>query len=142
MPKFHIIKERAASFARRHFPSFFFKPSPLGGTAMIGKDELNNFKKMWAWLIGYPAHDREYYMEHVVKNAGSWNNNCPLSTSSRVENCNGCQLLWNSNRGTLCTDPGAPLYKWINTERHLPDERSYYASLVAVLSMKAIRKFE
>jgi hypothetical protein len=58
------------------------------------------------------------------------------------ENCNGCQVLWDSQDGTLCTDPSAPVYKWNNTERDLPDKRSFYASQIAVLAMKVNRHLE
>jgi len=79
--------------------------SPNGGNAMIGRDELNNFKKMWTWLSGYPAHDREYYMKNVAKLDKMWLNSCPLSNKSEDKNCDGCKMLWKSNKGTLCTDP-------------------------------------
>jgi len=106
---------------------------------MIGIDELNNFKKMWTWLSAYPAHDREYYMKHVVKLSKAWVNSCPLSTGSKEKDCDGCKILWDSEKGTLCTDPRAPIYKWENTERHYPDTRSVYASHTAVMAMKYIR---
>lgn len=109
---------------------------------MIGKDELRNFKKMWAWLTAYPAHDREYYIRHVAKLDTVWVNECPIANSTSVYNCTGCQLLWSSSHGNLCTDPGAPLYNWHNTGRHQPDERSFYASQIAVLAMKLIRQLE
>lgn len=104
---------------------------------MIGKDELRNFKKMWTWLMAYPAHDREYYMKHVAKLDVPWHNNCPLSEDTSVGACRGCKLLWDSNQGSLCTDPDAPMARWIKTERELPDTRSLYASQIAVLAMKA-----
>ena len=106
---------------------------------MIGKDELTNFKKMWTWLCGYPAHDREYYMEHVVNLGKGWVNSCPLSNKTEEKECDGCKELWVSDKGTLCTDPRAPLYKWKNTARHYPDYRSFYASQTAVLAMKFLQ---
>lgn len=106
---------------------------------MTGKDELRNFKKMWTWLMAYPAHDREYYMKHVAKLDAPWHNSCPLSEGASVGDCNGCKSLWDSSQGTLCTDPGAPLSKWEKTERDLAETRSLYASQVAVLAMKAGR---
>jgi hypothetical protein len=109
---------------------------------MKGKEELVNFKKMWTWLVAYPAHDREYYMKHVAKLDEVWGNSCPLSNNMYAENCNGCQMLWDSQDGTLCTDPSAPVYKWNNTERDLPDKRSFYASQIAVLAMKVNRQLE
>jgi hypothetical protein len=110
-----------------------------GGNTMTGKDELLNFKKMWTWLCGYPAHDREYYMKYVAKLEKPWINSCPLSNMSEEKACDGCKNLWNSERGTLCTDPLAPLQKWKVTERYYPHYRSYYASQVAVLAMKNLR---
>jgi hypothetical protein len=109
---------------------------------MKGKEELIKFKKMWTWLTAYPAHDREYYMKHVAKLDEVWVNSCPLSNSMYAKNCTGCQLLWDSNEGTLCNDPSAPVYKWNNTERHQPDKRSFYASQVAVLAMMINRQLE
>lgn len=98
-----------------------------------------NFKKMWTWLSGYPAHDRKFYIAHVVKTGRKWMNNCPLSNSELVSNCDGCKPLWSSGRGSLCTDPDAPLYKWRATAVEQPDYRTYYASQVAVLALKALR---
>lgn len=109
---------------------------------MKGIEKLVNFKKMWSWLMAFPAHDRDYYIKHVAKINEVWINSCPLSNSLYVEDCSGCKLLWDSPKGTLCTDPSAPLYKWNNTQRVNPDERSYYASQVAVLAMWAKRYLE
>ncbi|MCP4337888.1 MAG: hypothetical protein GY799_03150 [Desulfobulbaceae bacterium] len=106
---------------------------------MIKKCQLLSFKKMWTWLSGYPAHDRKYYMKHVARTGKKWMNNCPLSNSELVSNCDGCKLLWPSGRGTLCTDPNAPLFKWRATDVMQPDYRSFYASQVAVLALKAMR---
>lgn len=105
---------------------------------MIGKDELINFKKMWTWLSGYPAHDREYYMKNVAKLDELWMRGCPLATSDGDE-CDGCRTLWNSVAGTLCTDVESPVYKWQNTSRQHPDDRSYYASHIAVIAMNGLR---
>lgn len=109
---------------------------------MIGRDELTNFKKMWTWLSGYPAHDREYYMKNVAKLDKMWLNSCPLSNKSENKNCDGCKILWKSNKGTLCTDPGAPVHMWNTTEIDYPHDRAFYASQAAVLAMKAIRSLE
>jgi len=105
---------------------------------MIGKDELINFKKMWTWLSGYPAHDQEYYMKNVIQLDDTWLRNCPLANSAD-DNCDGCRLLWNSENGTLCTDTDSPVYKWKNTSRHRPDDRCYYASHIAVIAMNKLR---
>ena len=112
--------------------------SPKGGADMIGKDNLLNFRKMWTWLSGHPAHDREYYMKHVAKIDPPWLNCCPLANKEQEE-CDGCIAIWDSENGSLCTDPDAPIYKWLATSRHHPDFRSYYASQAAVLATKAIR---
>jgi hypothetical protein len=112
--------------------------SPEGGDDMIGKDNLINFKKMWTWLSGYPAHDQIYYMEHVAALDKMWLNSCPLA-NKEGDDCTGCQAIWDHENGTLCTDPDSPLFKWQNTSREIPDFRSYYASQVAVLGMKAMR---
>ena len=109
---------------------------------MIGKDELRNFKKMWTWLSGYPAHDRDYYMKYVVKLDKMWVNSCPLSNNNSAEDCDGCKMLWSSSKGTLCTDPDAPVYKWKTAERQQSDDRSFYASKAAVLAMKNLRGLE
>ena len=78
---------------------------------------------MWAWLMGYPAHDQKYYMKHVARLDADWDNECPLSNSSEISNCDGCNMLWESAKGTLCSDSRSPLYKWKNTSIELPDER-------------------
>ncbi len=106
---------------------------------MIGKDNLVNFKKMWTWLSGYPAHDQDYYQEHVAALDTPWLNSCPLANVDG-DACDGCSPIWQSANGTLCTDPESPLYKWQTTSREQPDYRCYYASQVAVLAMNAIRK--
>jgi hypothetical protein len=106
---------------------------------MLKRCQLINFEKMWTWLSGYPAHDRKYYLEHVVPSGKKWQNNCPLSNSELVSNCDGCRPLWPSGSGSLCTDPNAPLYKWRATDVQQPDYRSFYARQVAVLAMKAMR---
>ncbi len=111
--------------------------SPKGGGVMIGKDNLINFKKMWTWLSGYPAHDQNYYMKHVTTLDEMWLNSCPLS--NKKDFCDGCRAIWDYENGTLCTDPDSPLLKWQNTSRENPDFRSYYASHVAVLATNAIR---
>lgn len=112
--------------------------SPKGGANMIGKDNLFNFRKMWTWLSGHPAHDREYYIEHVAKIDPLWRNCCPLA-NRESEDCDGCIAIWHSENGSLCTDPDAPIYKWQATSRRHPDYRTYYASKVAVLATNAIR---
>ncbi len=104
---------------------------------MTGKDELRRFEKMWTWLSDHPKKDRKYYLKHVVELEEMCLNNCPLSNSKQLEKCSGCQLLWDSTQGNLCTDSGAPLFKWKNTERHQLGKRSSYARKVAALAMKS-----
>ena len=106
---------------------------------MINRSQLISFQKMWTWLSRYPAHDRKYYMQHVLTTEKRWKNNCPLCNSALVSNCDGCQLLWPSSRGTLCTDPNAPLYKWRALSVQQPDYRSYYARKVAALASETLR---
>lgn len=103
---------------------------------MIGRDELRNFQQMWTWLSGYPAHDREYYINHVVKLDKAWVNSCPLCNNSTERDCDGCKMLWESKSGNLCTDPESPVFKWKHTDRVWSDERTSYASRAAVLAMK------
>lgn len=103
---------------------------------MTGQNEILNFKKMWGWLMGFPAHDQRYYMTHVARLDTRWVNDCPLSNKSEVSKCDGCKMLWKSEQGTLCTDTSSPLYKWKHTDTDHPDDRSYYASQIAVLAMK------
>ena len=106
---------------------------------MIGKENLMQFKKMWTWLSAYPAHDQHYYMEHVVELETKWPNSCPLANGTLSE-CDGCSELYQSVNGSLCLDPDSPLYKYLVTSTEYPDFRSYYASKVAVMAMKAMQK--
>ena len=106
---------------------------------MTGQNDILNFKNMWAWLCGFPAHDREYYMKHVARLQANWVNNCPLSNKSTETECDGCKMLWDSDRGTLCTDSTSPLYKWKNTGKDRPDDRAYYASHVAALAVRFLK---
>ena len=110
-----------------------------GGEGMIGKENLMRFKKMWTWLSGYPAHNQDYYMEHVASLDEKWLNDCPLA-NGELKECTGCSVLWESESGSLCTDRDSPLYKYQATSIHYPDYRSFYASQVAVLAMKAIKE--
>ncbi|MBT8353681.1 MAG: hypothetical protein KJO60_04100 [Desulfofustis sp.] len=108
---------------------------------MIDKHAMSNLKKMWTWLCCHPAHDREYYMKHVAKLERDWPKCCPLSDSYENQDCSGCcETLWESKQGTLCSDPRSPLVQWANTELEYPHDRSFYASKLAVLAMKHMRK--
>ena len=69
---------------------------------MIKKDNLVNFKKMWTWLSGYPAHDQEYYMENVATLDGRWANGCPLA-DCEGDSCNGCEPIWQSDTKSKTT---------------------------------------
>lgn len=92
--------------------------------------------------MSHPAHDREYYTQYVADQAGEWLNNCPLSNNQNPEDCTGCKLLWDSSSGTLCTDPNGPLIKWEDAGKLYPDDRTFYASEVAVLAMNARYQLE
>lgn len=105
---------------------------------MAGKDALIDFKKMWTWLCAYPAHDREYYIKNKIKGSVSWINYCPLCNQTEAKDCNGCEILWDSDRGTLCTDYRGPIYKWNNSAIDSHD-RPFYASEAAVLAMKYLQ---
>ena len=129
----------AVSVVKIPVRTFSVRISSKGGNDMIGQCKLSNFKKMWTWLCGFPAHDREYYMKYVIRLEEMWPNSCPLSNNSKEKNCDGCKSLWDTREGTLCSDPNSPLYKWKSTERQQPDDRSFYASQVAVLAMQVIR---
>jgi hypothetical protein len=109
---------------------------------MIGNDDHGKFEEMWTWLIAFPALDRNYFIKHVAKKDKGWLNNCPLSNSEKLEECTGCQSLWDSPQGNLCTDSSSPLYKWKKTDKDQPDKRSSYASKIAVLARKANYQFE
>ena len=115
------------------------KAAIKGGNSMTVKNDVLNFKKMWAWLRAYPAHDQEYYMKHVAKLQVNWVNSCPLSNKNEEKDCDGCKMLWKSERGTLCTDTRSPLHKWKKSVINRPNDRSYYASQIAVLAMKFLR---
>lgn len=105
---------------------------------MAGKEALINFKKMWTWLCAYPTYDREYYVENIIGGNDLWINYCPLCNETEAKDCNGCKILWNSDNGTLCADPRAPVHKWNNTPIDDHD-RAFYASEVAVLAMKYVQ---
>jgi hypothetical protein len=114
----------------------------MGGDGMTGKSELTSFKKMWTWLIGYPAHDRRYYAKNVAHMENVWINDCPLANDVHIPDCSGCALLWDGRNGNLCCDPEAPVFKWENTAIADPDNRSRYAARVAVLAMQLAKKLE
>ena len=95
---------------------------------MKGKDELTHFKKMWTWLMAYPTHDREYYIQHVADQAEEWHNNCPLSNSKYAENCTGCHCCG--------TAPKAPCAQ-TQTLRSINGKTQESTNLTSVLSMPA-----
>lgn len=99
---------------------------------------ISDFNKMWTWLYEHPGHDQQYYMKNVIKLAEFWNNNCPLSNSDKVEKCNGCAALWNSDKGSLCTDVASPLNKWLKiTGAGDADKRTYYAGRLLRLASES-----
>lgn len=106
---------------------------------MSQKDELRNFEEMWTWLYEHPGHDQQYYIENVAKLEEKWANNCPLCNNAFTENCDGCSMLWNSGRESLCTDLNSPLNKWTKaTAKGDADQRSYYAGQLRLLAQKCI----
>lgn len=103
------------------------------------QEELQAFEKMWTWLASHPAHDQEYYMKHVARLPTPWKNSCPLCHSSGEGPCINCKALWQSDRGSLCTDKDSPLNKWRQTAVEDPDNRTWYASKIAMLGKNAAR---
>lgn len=108
---------------------------------MARKEALNDFKKMWTWLCANPAYGPEYYIKNIIKGNKLWINYCPLCNQTKAKDCDGCKILWNSESGTLCTDPLAPIYKWKTTaiDEYESSNRSFYASQAAVLAMRYIK---
>ncbi len=105
------------------------------------KEEVNNFSKMWTWLYEHPGHDQLYYMKNVVKLTDYWNNGCPLSNNEKVAKCDGCAAIWNTGKGSLCTDSESPLSKWIKvTAAGDADKRSYYAARLTMLIDKNLSR--
>jgi hypothetical protein len=78
-------------------------------------------------------------MKHVIGLDSAWLNDCPLANKKRDE-CDGCSELWQSEHGSLCFDPDSPLVKYLGTSTENPDFRSHYASQLAVLAMKTVKK--
>lgn len=87
---------------------------------------LQEFKKMWLWLYQHPAHDKQYYVEHVAKPEPPWLNDCPLC-SIATDECTECLVLWNNGQGSLCTDPASPYSKWKQTSTNEPHQRTWFA---------------
>ncbi len=84
------------------------------------------FKKMWLWLSKHPAHDKEYYVQHVAKPNPTWKNDCPLCALEE-DDCNECLILWDNGKGSLCSDPTSPLSKWKNTNIEDVHKRTWHA---------------
>lgn len=104
------------------------------------QEEIYNFSKMWTWLYQHPGHDQQYYMKNVERHCGKWNNNCPLSNNDNIDKCDGCSMLWKTNKGNLCTDAESPLNTWIReTGAGDADKRTYYAGRLIILAGKNLR---
>ncbi|WP_419174712.1 hypothetical protein [Desulfosediminicola sp.] len=100
--------------------------------------ELNDFQKMWTWLSSHPAHDQNYYIQHVIRLDTPWKNSCPLCHTDSGK-CRECDPLWQSDSGGLCDDQDSPLSRWQQTSIHDPDNRTWFANRVSLLAMRAIR---
>ncbi len=106
---------------------------------MFKKDALNEFKKMWTWLYQHPAHDKKYYIKHVVKIEDGWKNDCPLCDLSEGE-CTECLDLWDHGQGSLCKDPDSPYSMWRKTHLNDPNYRTWYAGKMIDITDKALTK--
>lgn len=105
---------------------------------MATLQELQDFQKMWTWLSSHPAHNQEYYMNHVAKLATPWKCACPLRHTESGK-CDECTPLWQSDVGGLCDDVESPLNRWLQTPVDDPDNRTWFANRVALLAQHAIR---
>jgi len=105
---------------------------------MTNIQKLQEFQKMWTWLSSHPAHDRSYYMEHVVKLTTPWKSSCPLCRTESGK-CGECAPLWQSDAGGLCDDQESPLNKWLQTPVDDPDNRTWFANRVSLLAKRALR---
>jgi hypothetical protein len=103
--------------------------------------ELQAFQKMWTWLSSHPAHDQNYYMTHVAQLDKPWPKSCPLCHSA-AGSCKDCDPLWKSESGGLCDDQESPLNKWRQTSIEDPDNRTWFANRVAILSQQALRSMQ
>jgi hypothetical protein len=104
----------------------------------LQKEALQELKKMWIWLYQHPAHDKKYYVEHVVKAEPPWKNDCPLCAIAE-DNCKECLLLWDNGHGSLCSDPASPLSKWKETHLNNPDYRTWYAGQMIDITQNALK---
>ena len=102
---------------------------------------MEEFQKMWTWLYRHPAHDKRYYVKHVVKADPAWRNDCPLcDTAEDDSGCKECLKLWDKGKGSLCADPDSPLSRWKSANLNDPNFRSWYAGQVADLAKKAAQR--
>lgn len=107
---------------------------------MTTLQELQDFQKMWTWLSSHPAHNRDYYMTHVIKLTTPWKHSCPLCHRELESGkCDTCCPLWQSESGGLCDDQESPLSRWQQTSVDDPDNRTWFANRVALLALHAIR---
>ena len=108
---------------------------------MLDKNEaIVEFKKMWSWLYKHPAHDKAYYVKHVVKADPRWKNDCPLCNLADGKECSECLTIWNKGNGSLCEDPESPLNKWRGTHLSDPNFRMWYAGQIADIANRVQHK--
>ena len=108
---------------------------------MTKLNELKDFAKMWAWLSSHPAHNQDYYMRYVARLDSFWKKSCPLCHTAEGL-CKNCELVWKSEDGNLCSDDHSPLNSWRQCSIDDPDHRTYYASRVAMLGLRAKRNLQ
>jgi len=104
-------------------------------------EALNEAAKMWTWLYKHPAHDKKYYVTHVVKLEEPWKNDCPICEVVD-SSCSDCLMQFEEQQGTFCTDPESPFRKWKETTLDNPDHRTFYAGEMIALAKKAAAKID
>ena len=100
---------------------------------------LKEIVKMWIWLYKHPAHDRAYYVNHVVKLDKPWKNFCPLCDLENGK-CPDCLMKYEEQKGTFCSDPESPLQKWKATPLDYPDSRTMHSGSIIAIAQNALRK--
>jgi hypothetical protein len=104
---------------------------------MKKNEMLKEMVTMWTWLYKHPAHDREYYMTHVLKLAQPWKNLCPLCELDPLgQKCAECLMKEGNQAGNFCSDPDSPLNKWKDTNTNNPDNRTFYAGEVIAIAKR------
>lgn len=106
---------------------------------MLNTQALVEFKNMWTWLYGHPAHDAGYYVKHVAKAEPLWEKNCPICEFSEGA-CRDCLAIYDNGNGNLCDDPDSPMNKWRSAHLGDPDFRTWYAGKIVGLATAALDK--